>query len=338
MSTAPPIPPPKFLPVLLGHGSFIRGEGGKVQLDGNKNPLFLLPTADDFLQMKPSKESQQFWPADAARGIPEGASVVFLSVAVNTDCQNADVVTEVGYTIYDTAAIYDGARGGKKKQPGCDAPGPRGQNITKLARSRHFIVQDTADHHPGTCTKPNHTAQPYHFCYRKSKYIKREEIAKTLEESFRIAASEGVARKDFADGHRRMVVLVGWGEENFHPQIKATSWYQNSRFFQHWDIRQQVLVRECLRVPTYFNCLDLFGIQHRAYGKEVGYNSGNHTAFTIQLLIGLCFLKDADLYLVKSYQNLDPSPRFPGVESVLARDNRPPGSAPLPAGRVPITH
>ncbi|KAH8160506.1 hypothetical protein CIB48_g7745 [Xylaria polymorpha] len=338
MSTTQSIPPPEFLPVLLGHGSFIRGEGGKVLLDGNQSPLFLIPTADDFLKMKPSKESQQFWPAGANQKIPMNTSVVFLSIAVNTDCQNANKITEVGYTIYDTATIYVGARSGRRRHPGCEAPGPRGENITKLAHSQHFIVKDTAHHHPGTCTQPNHTAQPYYFSYRKSKFINRHDIAKTLEETFNVAACEGITREDFQNGTRRKVVLVGWGDENCHPQIKATSWYQNSQLFQHWDIRQHLLVRECLPAPTYLTCMDVFGIQHRAHGKEIGHNAGNHTAFTIQLLIALCFLTESERSLVKSNQNLDPGSKFPGVESVLARDNRPPGSAPLPPGRVPIMH
>ncbi|KAI0458932.1 hypothetical protein F5B21DRAFT_499994 [Xylaria acuta] len=339
MSTAPPIPPPAFLPVLLGHGCFIRGEDGGVQSDGNRGPLFLIPTTDNFLEMKPSKESQQFWPADATEEIPMNTSVVFLSIFVNIHCQKADVITEVGYTIYDTAAIYVGARTGrKKKHPGCEAPGPRGENITKFAHSRHFIVEDTADHHPGTCKESNHTAQPYHFSYRKSKNIARKDITKTLEGAFNEAACEGLTREDVKRGTRRAVVLVGWGAENYHPQIKATSWYRNSQFFQHWDIRQHPLVRERLPTPTYLTCLDVFGVQHRAHGKEIGHNAGNYTAFTIQLLIGLCFLTEAERFMVKSNQNLDPSPKFPGVESVLARDNRPPGSAPLPPGRVPIMH
>ncbi|KAI1756115.1 hypothetical protein F4782DRAFT_550050 [Xylaria castorea] len=334
-----PIPPPEFLPVLLGHGSFIRGEDEEVQLDVNRSPLFLIPTSDDFLEMKPSKESQQFWPAKATQEIPMKTSVVFLCISVNTHCQKADMITEAGYTIFDTAAIYVGARSGRKKRiPGCEAPGPRGENITKLAYSRHFIVKDTADHHLGTCEWSNHTAQPHHFSYRKSNDIDREDITKTLEEAFNIATYAGLTGQDVQKGSRRVVVLVGWGAENYHPQIKATSWYRNSRFFQHWDIRLHSLVLERLPTPTYLTCLDVFGIQHRAHGKEIGHNAGNHTAFTIQLLIGLCFLTEAELLLVKSKQSLDPSSKFPGVESVLARDNRPPGSAPLPLGRVPITH
>lgn len=73
-------------------------------------------------------------------------------------------------------------------------------------------------------------------------------------------------------------------------------------------------------------------------GKEIGYNAGNHTAFTIQLLIGLCFLTEEQRAHLREGQYLEPGSKFPGVESVLARDNRPPGSGELPPGRVPILH
>lgn len=186
------IAPPEFLPVLLGHGSFLRDEHGHARLDKYGSPLYLIPTSDNFLQMKPSKQAQQFWPANPARKIPNNVSVVLLSIAVNTLCRRADIITEVGYTIYDTASIYDGAKRQKKRIPGCMPPGPRGENITRLARSRHFIVQDTAYHHPGTCDSPAHKAQPYHFSYRKSDLIGRAQIAKTIEEAFTKASCEGL--------------------------------------------------------------------------------------------------------------------------------------------------
>ncbi|KAI0545430.1 hypothetical protein F4679DRAFT_576180 [Xylaria curta] len=321
MSTALATPPPEFLPVLLGHGSFIRGGDGKVQLDANRSPLFVIP---------PNKVTQE---------ILKDTSVVILCVSVNTHCHKADMITEVGYTILDTNAIYVGARSGRKKRiPGCEAPGPRGENITKLAYSRHFIVKDTADHHPGTCKWPSHTAQPYHFSYRKSKDIDREEITETLEGAFHMAACKGLTREHVKEGTRRILVLVGWGDENYHPQIKGTSWYTNSKFLEHWDIRLHPLVRGCLLNPVYLTCLEVFGIQHRAHGKEIGHNAGNRTAFTIQLLIGLCFLTQEELSSVRDGKDLASSSKFPGVESVLARDNRPPGSAPLPPGKVPIAH
>ncbi|KAI0404113.1 hypothetical protein F4802DRAFT_598519 [Xylaria palmicola] len=101
-------PPPEFLPVLLGHESFLRDGDGNVRVDENGNPLYVVPTADVFLEMKPSKEAQQFWPAHGTQAIPKGTSVVLFSIAVNTDCQDKNVITEVGCSIYDTASIYDG--------------------------------------------------------------------------------------------------------------------------------------------------------------------------------------------------------------------------------------
>ncbi|KAI1112895.1 hypothetical protein F5Y14DRAFT_442280 [Nemania sp. NC0429] len=334
MATAPP----GFLPVLLGHGSFLKNEYGRVRLDEDGNPLYLIPTSDNFLEMKPSKEAQQFWPADPTRGIPNKMSVVLLSINANTLCKRADVVTEVGYTVYDTASIYDGTRGQKKKLQGCLAPGPRGDNITKFAHTRHFIVKDTAHHHPGTCDYWDHTAQPYHFTYRKSEFIDRTEILKIIEQAFNQASCHGLTPESLNRGHRRAVVLVGWGDEELHPQIKASFWYRNNKHFQHWDMKHHQTAQRFIVQPSYLHCLDVFGIQHRAYGKEIGHNAGNRTAFTIQLLIGLCFLTQEQYALLRLGLDLEPGPKFPGVESVLARDNRPPGSGDLPRGRVPIMH
>ncbi|KAI1125240.1 hypothetical protein F5Y10DRAFT_268283 [Nemania abortiva] len=314
--------PPKFLPVLFGHGHFLRGQNGDIIFDGNGEPFYLIPQTDAFLEMKPSKQSQQFWPASSTQHIPEKTSVVFLSITVNTLCQRPDTITEVGYTIFDTAAIYDGAKGSRKKKvPGCMAPGPRGENITKLAFSRHFIVRDTAWHHPGTCHSPVHTAQPYHFSYRKSEFIYRGQIEKTLDEAFHKASCEGLSDENIRLGTRRTVVLVGWGDENCHPQIRSTNWYRSGRFFQHWDIRQHHLVRGRLFNPTYLACLDLFGIQHRAHGREIGNNAGNHSAFTIQLLIGLCFLTEEQRNRLDQGLSLYPNPKFPGVESLCGTDS-----------------
>ncbi|KAI0205974.1 hypothetical protein F4808DRAFT_187151 [Astrocystis sublimbata] len=331
MSAALSIPPPRWLPVLLGHGVFIRGGDGKVQLDKNRNPDFLVPPADSFLDVVPSKGSQQFWPVGVSPGIPENTSIVLLSISVNTHCQNPEVITEVGFTIYDTAAIYTGTKSGQGKRiAGCEAPGPRGENITKYATSRHYIVKDAANHHPGSCEHSNHTAQPYHFSYRKSKKIDRENIDNILDGAFEAASQEGLRRDDVKNKTRRFVVLVGWGAESHHAQVRARPWYQGNKVFQHWDIRKHSLVHDRMGNPSYLTCLEVFGIQHRAHGKEIGYNAGNHTAFTIQLLVALCFLTQAEQLLVKSKQNLPPGSRFPGTESVLARDNRPPGSAPAP--------
>ncbi|KAI1292434.1 hypothetical protein F5Y03DRAFT_402973 [Xylaria venustula] len=333
------LPPPAFLPVLLGYGIFMKDSNGNITLDKNGYPEYLIPPGDDFLKMKPSKESQQFWPIKPNETISKTISIVLLSLAVNTDCQNKEMITEIGYTIYDVATRYNGARGGRKKRVlGCLAPGPRGENITKLALSNHFIVQDTADHHPGTCNLPGHKAQPYHFCYRKSVFIKRMNVDRTLEEAFGQAARTGLSQEDIQRGHRRAVVLVGWGEENHHPQVKATSWYQNNKHFRQWDVRRHPLVLQCIPNPTYMTCLDVFGVQHRAHDKEIGHNAGNQSAFTVQLLICLCFLTQEHRAQLKAGKNLEPMPGFPGVESVLARDNRPPGSAPLSAERVPILH
>jgi hypothetical protein len=219
-------------------------------------------------------------------------------------------------------------------------PGPRGENITKIAQSRHFIVRDTAGHHPGTCNWPAHTAQPYYFSYRKSEFIDRNLITKTLEDAFESAVGQGLSSEAIKDGNRRAVVLVSWGEDTMHPMIKATSWYGKKQFFQHWDMREHALIRSRFPTsnPTHITCLDVFGIQHRAHGKEIGHNAGNRSAFTLQLLIALCFLTQEQLGLVRNGANLTPSSKFPGVESVVARDNRPPGSGPLSAERVPILH
>lgn len=188
------IAPPEFLPVLLGHGCFLKDEYGHVRLDSNGSPPYhLIPSSDNFLYMRPSKQAQQFWPADPAQKIPNGTSIVLLSVAVNTLCMRPDLITEIGITMYDTASIYDGVKSTKKKTPGCIAPGPRGEDITKFARSRHFIVQDTAYHHPETCHEQCHTAQPYSFTYRKSEFIPRAQILERIEQAFFRASCEGLS-------------------------------------------------------------------------------------------------------------------------------------------------
>ncbi|KAI0813879.1 hypothetical protein GGR55DRAFT_687494 [Xylaria sp. FL0064] len=334
------IAPPAFLPVLFGYGSFVKDSNGKVKFDDDgKNPLYVIPPSDAFLEMKPSKESQQFWPVRETDTMPKKTSVVLFSIVVNTHCEKPDVITEIGYTIYDMATIYDGAKGSRKKRiPGCQAPGPRGENITRLALSRHFIVEDTGEHHPGTCKLAGHIAQPYYFTYRKSGYISRENVQKTVEEAFEKASNQGLTHDELKEGQRRAVILLGWGNENLHPQIKATSWFEKKQYFQQWDVRRHPTVLEHIPNPTYITCLDVFGIQHRANDKEVGHNAGNNSAFTVQLLIALCFLTQEQRVQLKAGKNLEPTAKFPGVESVLARDNRPPGSEPLPPGRVPILH
>ncbi|KAI1181457.1 hypothetical protein F5B17DRAFT_444982 [Nemania serpens] len=328
------IAPPEFLPVLLGHGCFLKDEYGHVRLDSNGSPPYhLIPSSDNFLYMRPSKQAQQFWPADPAQKIPNGTSIVLLSVAVNTLCMRPDLITEIGITMYDTASIYDGVKSTKKKTPGCIAPGPRGEDITKFARSRHFIVQDTAYHHPETCHEQCHTAQPYSFTYRKSEFIPRAQILERIEQAFFRASCEGLSSDKINNGHRRVVVLVGWGEEDDHPQIKAASWYKKKEFFQYWNMKQHKAVVEHVKDLQYLTCLETFGIQHRAHGQEIGFNAGNHTAFTIHLLIGLCFLTEKQRARLGQKESLEPSPKFPGVESVLARENRPPRSRQLPPRR-----
>lgn len=221
--------------------------------------------ADTFLYMRPSKESQQFWPASPAQEIPKDTAIVLFSAILNTHCQNPDIVTEIGYTIYDTGNIFDGAKAGRKNNiPGCVAPGPRGENITRLALSNHFIIEDQADHHPGTCKFPNHTAQPYHFTYRKSSVVHRGQIKHILEEAWTKASRQGLTNAEIQGGQRRAVVLVGWGDENHHAEIKSTSWYKDNLAFQQWDIRLHPLVRQPMQNPTFLTCLDVFGIQHKA--------------------------------------------------------------------------
>ncbi|KAI0965562.1 hypothetical protein F4678DRAFT_476558 [Xylaria arbuscula] len=333
------LPPPDFLPVLLGYGVFSKDRNGNVTLDQNGYPVYLIPPGDDFLKVMPSKESQQFWPVKRDQNMSKTVSIVLLSLVVNTDCQKKEMITEIGWTIYDMATRYNGAKGGRKKRvSGCLAPGPRGENITKLALSNHFIVKDTANHHPGTCNLPAHEAQPYHFCYRKSVFIKRSDVNRTLEEAFNKASYAELSREDIDRGCRRAVVLVGWGEENHHPQVKAASWYKNNKLFRHWDVRRHPVVLKHIPNPTYITCLDVFGVQHRAHDKEIGNNAGNRSAFTIQLLVCLCFLTHENHAQLKSGKYLEPKPNFPGTESTIARDNRPPGSAPLSAERVPILH
>jgi len=362
--------PPPYLPVLLGHGSFLRDRAGNIRRDELGQPLYIMPPNDQFLEMKPSPESRQQYPFQRAERYPNENSLVLLALSTNVDCRNPDLITEIGYTVFDTAAIYTGAKTSpwrKKALPGCEAPGLRGQNVAKLSTTRHFIIRDTAHHHPETCPSPHHTAQPYHFSFRKSTFIDRDEIAATLENAYKHAERENLTAEQVAAGYRRKVVLLLWGDcdrqsqgdddadnnddgtqkqkqpQNLHPVVKRTRWYSEKRFYQSWDVRLYELARRRFarssqsKTPSLLAHLDAFGVNHKAHGVEIGHNAGNKTAFAIRLLLSYSFLTEEERATVlRGRENLRPEPAFPGVEAVLARDNRPPGSGPLPRGRVPF--
>jgi hypothetical protein len=369
--------PPEFLPVLLGIGSFIRDTEGYVvfgfhctlllvftrawptiliiskvrKTDTNfivagsyytflngGNPRHILPCGDAFLDMRPSKQARQGWPQRGKNTFCQKDAIVLLAVTVNTDCRDDSKVTEIGYTIFDTAAIFDGVTAHRRKLEGCGAPGSRGVNLYKFATTRHYIVKEREDHHPKTCNNFSHVAQPYHFSFRKSEIVKECDIEATLDQVFDLAARQGLSRDAIQREQRRNVVLLGWGGQ--HAAIRNTTWFKQHKMFEYWDFRLYSLmkVRFPYGCPAFLHCLDAFGVQHKAHGMEIGHNAGNRSAFLVRLLISVCFLTVDDRTCVNQQINLEPSTMFPGVESVLARVNRPPGYGPLPEGHTSIFH
>ncbi|KAI0388865.1 hypothetical protein F5Y17DRAFT_473975 [Xylariaceae sp. FL0594] len=357
--------PPAFLPVLFGSGSFPRDRAGNIKRDEYGNPRFIVPNDDSFLTEGPrpdGREPYPFGPNGHLEAFPGADSLVLLAISTNTDCRDPDLITEIGYTVFDTAAIFNGARVSqwrKKAIAGCEAPGRRGQNIAKLGTSRHFIVKDTARHHEDSCKSPHHTAQPYRFAFRKSVLIERDEVPSTLENAFLHAEREGLTAEQWSRGCRRKVVLVVWGDQNqpdlidagessvrqpqrhLHAAAQQTTWFRERRHNRTWDVRLFEAARVRFPTPTpdsLLAYLDAFGVNHRAHGAEIGHNAGNKSAFAIRLLLAYAFLTRDERDDILAARNLRPEPAFPGVEAVLARDNRPPDAAPLPEGYVPFPH
>ncbi|CAJ2499997.1 Uu.00g028500.m01.CDS01 [Anthostomella pinea] len=165
-------------------------------------------------------------------------------------------------------------------------------------------------------------------------------ITSLLESAFDLASTQGLSPYEIRTGSCRPVILPGWGDSNHHAAIKATSWYAQHGFLQHWDNRQHPLIKQ--RFPdgttSFIASLDAFGIRHRINGHSIADNAGNRSAFALRLLLGLYFLTEDQRELDTKDVDLDETSGFPGPEKTLARDNRPPGSVPLPSTFVPYRH
>ncbi|KAI1489073.1 hypothetical protein F5X96DRAFT_642459 [Biscogniauxia mediterranea] len=330
-----PRPPRPWAPVLFGHGSFVRDEHGDLQYQKDGELQFIVPVSGEFLRMQPTLNSRQTWPELVHATAPisrKDQHVVFLALNIAVACYDSRIVTEIGYTIYDTSERYFGARIGRWKPsfaPGCEAPLDRGRHIMRFAISNHYIVSDTADHHPGSCARANHTAQPYDFAFRRSISVPRSKVRETLENAFAQAAHRNLSPAAVRQGKQRRVVLLGWGPD-LHPEAAKTSWYAGGRVLEFWDLGQHPLVRRRFpgvenTPPRFTECLDAFGITHRVCGLEIGCNAGNASVYTVRLLIALCHLTQEQREVVNAGGNLDMLAIAPGLECVLARVNRPPG-------------
>ncbi|KAI0148595.1 hypothetical protein GGR57DRAFT_515282 [Xylariaceae sp. FL1272] len=327
-------PPPEFLAVLLQHGSFIKDSdtGGTTFLNNGK-PVFLLPPPGAMLEVAPSQKAHETWPVRDPSPDKRDNSIVFLSVSVNTDCKDKNVVTEIGYTVYDTYAITHGVKQDefrKNAETGGRPPGPRGENIYVYATTCHAIVYESGYHHPKTCKDTKHTAQPYHFAFRKSELVKAALVQAKLLNLFQHAACSGLTKAEILQGKRRPVVLLSWNGE-LHDVIKRTDWHLNDRMWAHWDVRQHPLIQKRYELTSgrYISleeALDGFGIAHKVRGMEIFNNAGNRSAFLVRLLITLCFLTTEDLERVRRGANLIAAETIYGAESVLARYNVPPGA------------
>ncbi|KAI1260284.1 hypothetical protein F5Y18DRAFT_432433 [Xylariaceae sp. FL1019] len=349
--------PPDFLPVLLQHGVFLKDKATGATTFRNGQPDSLLPPPGKSLETLPSLEAQRTWPTPAPptptqthtpghTPTPDyrDDSVVLLAISVNTDCKDTNVVTEIGYTVYDTLAVTHGVNRDKFRrwnvEEGIRAPDDRGQKIYIYGTTCHAIVRETRLHHPKTCREREHSAQPYHFAFRKSEFITAEQIPDKLHNVFKHASCTRLNNVEVKHGKRRPVVLLSWNGE-VHDVIKSTEWYKNG-LFAHWNVRQQPTIRKRYDGGPYISleaAWDGFGIEHKVQGMEIGNNAGNRSAFLMRLLIAVCFLTEEDHERVKQRINLKPAEgTLKGAESILVKSNLPPGSKAEPdeAGKISI--
>ncbi|KAI5918044.1 hypothetical protein F4810DRAFT_726321 [Camillea tinctor] len=348
-SSVQAIAPRAWAPVLFGFGRFIRDEYDNLKFQDDGELQYIVPVSEAFLNIEPTPFSRECWPemtsAMATASPSRDTHVVFLALNVSTACYDTRIITEVGYTTYDTADRYFGAniqRWHQKFAQGCQAPLDRGKEIMKFAGTQHFIVSDTADHHPATCSQPYHSAQPYDFAFKKSITISREHLRNTLENVFHVAEHKNLEEDAINRGEKRKVVLLNWGPA-LHPTIKMTSWYKERQFLEFWDINQHPVIRNrfpssVTAPPALVECLDTFGIGHRIRGLEIGRNSGNATVYLVRLLIVLCHLTQEQKDTINNGGSLDELDVPAGQENVLARINRLPGTnAPPPNEHVQYT-
>ncbi|KAI1435515.1 hypothetical protein GGR50DRAFT_694048 [Xylaria sp. CBS 124048] len=322
--------PRPWASVLLGIGSILKDSAtaSRDYQDGDLHSI--IPDTEAFLQMSPSIACQQYWPlrtTSTGKTIGSSESVVFLVVCTGHACYDNRIVTEVGFTIFDTRDRWLGTKPQANNTKGCIALGDRGRNLVRLYDSQHYIVADTADHHSGTCASGRHQEKPYDFCYKKSKSIQRKELAKTLELAYSWAAKKGLSDADVKLGVRRSVVLLSWGGE-LPDAITGTEWFRNTSFAEHWDLRQHdVLKRVFPPGITFADALRAFGVPHTVCGFDIAQNCGNKSSFVMQLLWAMTLATGKQLDVLRNSEDgrLEPW-ASPGVQSVLTRDNRPPGS------------
>ncbi|KAI3337567.1 hypothetical protein HD806DRAFT_518383 [Xylariaceae sp. AK1471] len=312
------IAPRPWAAVLLGHGCILGGTSSDTDNDPDSALHYIIPSTDDFLEIRPSIQCQQHWPlATTATGkaVKESDSMVFLVLCTGHACYDERIVTEVGYTIFDTHERWYGAKVDKK---------PTAK------------VDDTADHHNGTCGNPLHEEKPYDFCYRKSNFIPRHRLPDIIETAFSSASTYGLDPAAFLRGARRQVIFLSWGSHQPEAIQKAT-WYKETQFAEHWDLREhkilKILCDYRLYPPRLTDAIRAFGVPHTVNGFDISQNCGNKSSFIMRLLWALAFATSDQIRTIKDGVDLEEW-GTPSVESVLTRVNRPPGSAPLPTRHI----
>ncbi|KAI1828394.1 hypothetical protein F4861DRAFT_535354 [Xylaria intraflava] len=326
--------PRPWASVLLGNGLFLKDDKTAHRDSKDRELRSIIPDTENFLQIRPSIGCQQYWPlktTSTGKTAGKSESVVFLVVCTGHACYDKRIVTEVGFTIFDTRERWVGGKYGAKSRArteGCMALGDRGKNLVRLYDSHHYIVADTADHHNGTCADGRHNEKPFDFCYKKSSVILRRQLNTTLETAFSLAAKKGLDDFDIRWGKRRLVVLLSWGDE-LSDAISKTKWFKDTSFAEHWDVSEhQVLKRIFPRGITFANALRAFGVPHTVGGFDIAQNCGNKSSFIMQLFWAMTLATAEQIKVIKHSKDGILKPwGSPGVESVLTRDNLPPGKS-----------
>ncbi|KAI2637268.1 hypothetical protein GGS21DRAFT_468065 [Xylaria nigripes] len=338
--------PAPWAAVLLGHGSFLQSTDQVHLSDGELN--YIIPDTASFLQMRPSIHCRQRWPfakSSTGKAIDKYESMVFLVVCTGHACYDNRIVTEFGFTMFDTRDRWIGGKCGtssRAKAEGCMPLGDRGMNMVRLYDSHHYIIADTADHHNGSCSNARHQEKPFEFCYRRSKIILRRDLNKTLEMAFSMAEKKGLEIADLKRGVRRPVTLLTWGRD-VPDVICDTTWFRNVAFAEHWDISQHQLLKKSFpKGITFADALRVFGVPHMVGTFDIAQNSGNRSSFTMQLLWAIALATGEQMDTIKgadkdgNHRQVKPW-GSPGVQSVLTRDNLPPGSEPPGAEWIEYT-
>ncbi|KAI0020023.1 hypothetical protein F4780DRAFT_792352 [Xylariomycetidae sp. FL0641] len=271
------------------------------------------------------------------------SSPVLLAVATRHACYNAELVTEVSYSLYDTKPVATGDDIGQasvghknighvRRYHGDPRPGDRGQNYAQRIFSFHVIVKDTADHHLGTCANVNHRDHPYGFGFRKSRMIDRDQITKVIQSTFEDASIWRLTPGAIQAKLRRPVILVSFGMTSLSRPIQQSKWFRTGAITEHWDIRQHPVARDHFpplqpgNVRVVWNQL---GLVYTVNGYDAAKNSGNYVALMLQFLLVLSYITDSQMKELENHQPLPALPAALGLEVTMTKINHPPREEPL---------